>query len=65
MQRQEIDNYTEEQIMECIEFALMLVDEIKPPGDLRLAVFQAAREMRGAKQILMQQGPPVLGIGRG
>lgn len=65
MQRQEIRNYSDDQIFEAIQFGLTTVDFFEPPEILAAEVFRQAVSMYGAKQIVMQQGPQILGLGQG
>ncbi len=55
MQRQEIPNNTAEQVHEYLTAALLTVDEIDPPDDLREACFTAAVNLISGKQIMVAQ----------
>jgi len=66
--RREDRNYTDAQIREALTFALAVVDELAVPDDLRVAAFQAATNLRTAKQITVEAvapGMPVMAIPRG
>lgn len=65
LQRQEVANYTEGQISDNLTFSLNMVEILDPPTDLREAVFEAASQMHRAKQVIMSEGPPILGVRNG
>lgn len=62
--RRDVATHTEAEIAGAVAFALDLVADVDPPGDLRGAVFTAAVNLHSSKQILWEQPPvPVLGLG--
>lgn len=51
---------TEEQIREYLAFGLLMVTELNPPDDLRIALFTKAVEFRAGKQMIpIQSGAAV------
>lgn len=66
MRRTEIPNNTPEQVMAYVRAALVVLEEVDPPADLREAVFTASVGLISGKQIMMEQPQPVdLGALRG
>jgi hypothetical protein len=58
MQRQDVPHYSREQVVDIIEDALLIVDEVAPPAELAVAVFdQAARMLSGKEIVMLQQAP--------
>lgn len=59
MQRTEIPNNTPAQVLEYIDHALAVVEEVAPPNDLREAVFTGALNLIAGKQVVLEQPQPV------
>lgn len=54
--------FSREQIVEHLKAVCEMVDEIDPPSDLRIAVFNVAQQMESAMQPLTAAGEPRLAI---
>ena len=69
VQRHEIQNYTPEQVSECLRTAIDLADELIERGPEWRAVFAQACQLVSSKQTIIEQMPTVdlgqiLGNGR-
>jgi hypothetical protein len=55
LQKREIMNNSDAQVNEYVCAALLLVSELDPPEDLRVAVFNQAVALYSGKQIVVEQ----------
>lgn len=58
--KRELENYTREQVADCIRGALELVDELQPPAELRAAAFTEASRLLSSKQVVLEQAPSAI-----
>ncbi len=56
--RNELFHYTREQAIDHLTVALNIVEQLDPPSDLRVAVFDKAITMLSAKNISIEQVQP-------
>lgn len=66
--KQEFHHNTPEQVLGYLAAALLVVDDLDPPADLREACFNHAVSLTAAKQIMVEQVhglPPNMVVPRG
>lgn len=55
LRTREIPNNTPEQVLDYLTSALVLVEQLDPPSDLREIVFEKACDLYSGKQIVAEQ----------
>ena len=63
MRRVEVPNNTPEQVVEYLTQALVLLEEVAPPDELREAAFVSIVNLLSGKQIIMEQ-PQAMDLSR-
>lgn len=60
MQRMDIQHHTPEEVRRYLSAALVMVEDIDAPDDLRAVVFTQAATMLASKSVQLQAAQPVM-----